>query len=213
DGFQHLGVHRDVNLLLVDATDAEGLKRLLPAGRLREPISAAKRATGVIVTRAENPNHVEDVLKQLRSAVDPLPMAAQVVFRAAELISVATGGHRSSEWCKGKRALLVSGVGHAASFRNTAEELGVSVLDEVTYPDHYTYSMDDVRTLRKRAIECKAEVVLTTEKDAAKIRPYLTPDDGSWWAARLRVEWRTGESAMRKMILDAPPTTGRRVSG
>ena len=67
-------------------------------------------------------------------------MTAQVVFRAAQLVSVATGGHRSSEWCKGKRALLVSGVGHAASFRNTAEELGVRVIDEVAYPDHYTYS-------------------------------------------------------------------------
>ena len=213
DGFQHLGVHRDVNLLLVDATDAQGLKRLLPAGRLREPITAAKRATGVIVTRAENPNHVDDILKQLRSAVDPLPMMAQVVFRAAQLVSVATGGYRSSEWCKGKRVLLVSGVGHAASFRNTAEELGVSVIDEVAYPDHYTYSEDDVGTLRERAIERKAEVVLTTEKDAAKIRPYLARDDSTWWAARLCVEWRTGESVMRKMILDARPTTGRRVGG
>jgi len=198
-----------VNLLLVDATDAQGLKRLLPAGRLREPITAAERATGVIVTRAENPNHVDDILRQLRSTVDPLPMTAQVVFRAAQLVSVATGGYRSSEWCKGKRALLVSGVGHAASFRSTAEELGVSVIDEVAYPDHYTYSMDDVGTLRERAIERKADVVLTTEKDAAKIRPYLAPDDATWWAARLRVEWRAGESAMRKMILDARPATGR----
>jgi len=198
-----------VNLLLVDATDAQGLKRLLPAGRLREPITAAERATGVIVTRAENPNHVDDILRQLRSTVDPLPMTAQVVFRAAQLVSVATGGYRSSEWCKGKRALLVSGVGHAASFRSTAEELGVSVIDEVAYPDHYTYSMDDVGTLRERAIERKADVVLTTEKDAAKIRPYLAPDDATWWAARLRVEWRAGESAMRKMMLDARPATDR----
>jgi len=198
-----------VNLLLVDATDAQGLKRLLPAGRLREPITAAERATGVIVTRAENQNHVDDILRQLRSTVDPLPMTAQVVFRAAQLVSVATGGYRSSEWCKGKRALLVSGVGHAASFRSTAEELAASVIDEVAYPDHYTYSMDDVGTLRERAIERKADVVLTTEKDAAKIRPYLAPDDATWWAARLRVEWRAGESAMRKMILDARPATDR----
>jgi tetraacyldisaccharide 4'-kinase len=50
DGFQHLAVHRDINLLLVDATDVDGLEGLLPAGRLREPMTAAKRATGVIVT-------------------------------------------------------------------------------------------------------------------------------------------------------------------
>ena len=209
DGFHHLGGHRDVNLLLVDATDAHGLKRLLPAGRLREPITAAKRATGVIVTRAENPNHVDDILKQLRSAVDPLPMTAQVVFRAAQLVSVATGDHRSSEWCKGKSALLVSGVGHVASFRSTAEELGVTVLGEVVYSDHYIYSGGDVGTHRERAAERNAEVVLTTEKDATKIRPYLAPGDASWWAPRLRVEWRTGEPAMRKMILDARPATGR----
>jgi tetraacyldisaccharide-1-P 4'-kinase len=82
------------------------------------------------------------------------------------------------------------------------------VLDEVAYPDHYTYSEDDVGTLRERAIERKAEVVLTTEKDAAKIRPYLALDDGSWWAAR-RCGGRTGESVMRKMIL----TRGQQQAG
>jgi tetraacyldisaccharide 4'-kinase len=136
-------------------------------------------------------------------------MIAQVVFRAEEMVSVATGTNRSGEWCKGKRALLVSGVGHHASFRSMADELGLTVLDEVAYPDHYAYSVEDVGTLRKRAVDLKAEVVLTTEKDAGKLRPYLAPDDGSWWAARLRVEWRMGESAIRNMIIDARPTTGR----
>jgi tetraacyldisaccharide 4'-kinase len=213
DGFQHLGVHRDVNLLLIDATDAQGLERLLPAGRLREPITAAKRATGMIITRAEASNQVEDILKRLGSAIGPLPPIAQVVFRADELVAVATGAARSRQSCQGARALLVSGVGHAASFRGTAEELGVTVLDEMAYPDHYAYSVHDVGTLRKRASELKTDLVLTTEKDAAKIRPYLAPGDGNWWAVRLRVEWRTGESTMRNMILAAQPTTGRDVGG
>jgi tetraacyldisaccharide 4'-kinase len=104
-------------------------------------------------------------------------------------------------------------VGHAASFRSTAEELGVTVLGEVAYPDHYAYSVDDVGTLRKHAADLKAEIMLTTEKDAAKIRPYLVSSDGNWWAVRLRVEWRTGESTMRDMILDAQPRTGRDVGG
>jgi tetraacyldisaccharide 4'-kinase len=211
DGFQHLAVHRDINLLLVDATDVEGLEGLLPAGRLREPMTAVKRATGLIVTRAEQPSEVDEVLKRLRTAIDPLPlpMTAQVVFRAEEMVSVATGTNRSREWCRGKRALLVSGVGHHASFRSTAQELGLAVLDEVAYPDHYAYSVDDVGMLRKRAVDLKADVVVTTEKDAGKLRPYLAPDDGSWWAARLGIEWRTGESAIQNMILDARLTTGR----
>ena len=213
DGFQHLGVHRDVNLLLVDATDAVGLERLLPAGRLREPMTAAKRATGVIITRAEDPNQVDDVLKRLRSAVDRMPPTAQVVFRAKELVSVAAGITRFLESCKGTRAFLVSGVGHAASFRRTAEELGVIIVDEVAYPDHYAYSAEDVGRIGKRASDLKAAMTLTTEKDAAKIRTYLAPDDRSWWAVRLRVDWRTGQSTMRKIILDARTTTGRGTGG
>jgi tetraacyldisaccharide 4'-kinase len=152
---------------------------------------------------------VDVVSKRLRTAIDPLPLPliAQVVFRAEAMVSVATETTRSREWCKGKRALLVSGVGHHASFRSTAQELGIAVLDEVAYPDHYAYSADDVGRLRKRAVDLKAEVVVTTEKDAGKLRPYLAPDDGSWWAVRLGIEWRTGETAIRKMILDAGPTT------
>ena len=207
DAFQHLGVHRDVNLLLLDATDAAGLERLLPAGRLREPITAAKRATGVIVTRAEQPAQVSDVLNRLRSVVDPLPMTAQVVFRTEELVSVMNGAPRSREWCKGKSAFLVSGIGHAMSFRSTAAELGVIVSDEVVYPDHHAYSRGDIRMLRERAVRGKADMVLTTEKDGGKIRPYLASNDGDWWAAKLRVEWRTGEAGIRKMVMDAQPIT------
>ena len=211
DGFQHLAVHRDANVLLVDATDAPGLEGLLPAGRLREPITAAKRATAVIVTRAEKASQVDEVMKRLRSAVGPLSMTAQVVFRAGDLLSVAAGTTRSREWCKGKGALLVSGVGHAAAFQSTAEDLGVKILEEVAYPDHYEYSRQDVEQLGKQAVELKADIVLTTEKDAGKLRPYLIPDDGAWWAVRLQVEWRAGETAIRNMVLNVRSTTNGRI--
>jgi tetraacyldisaccharide 4'-kinase len=207
DGFQHLGLHRDVNLLLVDATDACGLQQVLPAGRLREPIAAARRATAIIVTRAEEPTQVDAVVTRLRSAVQDLPATAQVVFRPEVVVSVASGGSRSLEWCRGKRALLVSGVGHGASFRDTAEGLGVSILDETIFPDHHVYSVSEVTSLQERAVDLQADLLLTTEKDAGKIRPYVTRDDGRWWAARLRVEWLTGQAGIRQMIMDAGSTT------
>ncbi len=67
DGFQHLGLYRDVNLLLVDATDAEGLAALVPAGRLREPLQAAARATAIVVTRADVPDQVTQVCHRLQA--------------------------------------------------------------------------------------------------------------------------------------------------
>jgi len=204
DGFQHIGLHRDVDLLLLDATDANGLTDVLPAGRLREPLAAAKRATALIVTRADRSNEADAVMTRVRSAADPRAVTARVVFRAVELVSLSGLGSRSHEWCQGKRALLVSGIGHPASFRATADHLGVTVLDEAAYPDHYPYSASAVAALRGRAADLKAELVLTTEKDAWKIRPHLNENDGRWWAVRLSVGWLAGEAEIRKSIMDAP---------
>lgn len=206
DGFQHLGLYRDIDLLLLDATDTQGLKELLPAGRLREPMTAAKRATAVIVTRAEKPIQVDAVMTRLRGAVDPVPTTAQVVFRVMEVVSLSTGRSRPGGWCRGKKALLVSGVGHSGSFRATADTLGISVLDEVIYPDHYRYTGHEVARLEKRVAELNAELVLTTEKDAGKIQPFLAQHDDRWWAARLQVEWLTGASEIRKLVTDVRST-------
>ena len=70
--------------------------------------------------------------------------------------------------------------------------------------------MQDVGRLGESAADLQAELVLTTEKDAGKIRPYLAPNDGRWWAARLRLEWLTGEAGIRKMIMEARSTAERR---
>jgi tetraacyldisaccharide 4'-kinase len=200
-----------VNLLLLDATDTDGLTQVLPAGRLREPMSAAERATAVVVTRAERATQVEAVMTRLRSAIRRLPVTAQAVFTPMEIVSVTTDAARAREWCRGKSALLVSGLGHPASFRVTAEELGLTVLDVVLYPDHHRYTLHDINRLRKRAAELKAEVLLTTEKDAGKIQPYLTQhDDERWWAVRLSVDWRAGEADLRKMIIEVQPSVVRR---
>ena len=201
DGFQRLDVHRDVDVLLVDAMDAFGLDALLPAGRLREPIEATRRATAVIVTRAEQHDQVERVLARLRTAVDPLPPIAQVIFRANELLPVVSGTGRSLEWARGKTALLVSGIGHAASFRRTAEQLGLKLVHEVVYRDHHRYTEQDVAALRGAAARFNAELVVTTEKDAGKLKPLLQAGDVGWWAVRIHAEWIAGESVVRELIM------------
>lgn len=211
DGFQHMGLHRDVNLLLLDATDRDGLRQVLPAGRLREPMSAATRATAVVITRAEKGTQVEAVMTRLRSAVHRLPPTAHAAFKPMEIVSIATETSRDLEWCRGKRALLVSGVGHPASFKATAEDLGLTVAAAVVYRDHHRYSIQDVNALRARAAALKTELVLTTEKDAGKIQPYLgQPDEERWWAVRLGVDWRAGEADLRKLIMEAQASAERR---
>ena len=207
DGFQHLGLYRDVNLLLVDATDAEGLAALVPAGRLREPLQAAARASAIVVTRADVPAQVTEVGQRLQSAIGPMPDPIQVRFRPESFWSVVSGASQPLSWSKGKTALLCSGVGHAGSFRALVESIGVTVLDEVVYADHYAYTSQDVERLRARATTLQAELVVTTEKDACKLAALLQPTD-PWWAVRLTTDVTVGEDRLRQLVSGRLKTKG-----
>jgi len=200
DGFQHRGLYRDVNLLLVDATDAAGLAALVPAGRLREPLQAAARATAIIVTRADVQTQVNEVCRRLQATLGSMPDPIQTVFRPEILVSVMTGVSKPISWSKGKTALLCSGVGHAGSFRALVERIGIRILDEVAYVDHHAYTSQDVERLRARAAELKAELVVTTEKDVCKLATLLHPVD-NWWAVRLTTQVTVGEDRLRRLVL------------
>ena len=200
DGFQHRGLYRDVNLLLIDATDVEGLAALVPAGRLREPLRAAARATAIVVTRADVPAQVTEVCRRLKATCRVIPDPIQAVFRPESLVSVKTGMSQPLSWCKGKTALLCSGVGHAGSFRSLVEQIGIRILDEVVYIDHHAYTSQDVEQLRARAAELQAELVVTTEKDACKLAALLHPTD-NWWAVRLTTHVIVGEERLRRLVL------------
>jgi len=203
DGYQHLGLYRDVNLLLVDATDAEGLAALVPSGRLREPLQAAARATAIVVTRADVPAQVTEVCHRLRATLGTMPDPIQVVFRPESLVSVVTGMSQTLSWSKGKTALLCSGVGHAGSFRSLVERMGMKILDEVAYADHHDYTSHDVERLRARAAELQAELIVTTEKDACKLASLLQHTD-SWWAVRLTTYVSAGEERLKQLVLSRP---------
>ena len=200
DGFQHLGLYRDVNLLLVDATDAEGLAAMTPAGRLREPLRAAARATAIVITRADVPAQVTEVCRRLKATLGFMPDPIQAVFRPESLVSVMTGISQPLSWFKGKTALLCSGVGHAGSFRSLVEGIGIKILDEVVHPDHHVYTSQDVEGLKAKAAELRAELVVTTEKDACKLAALLLPTD-SWWAVRLTTNVIAGEDRLRRLVL------------
>ncbi|HSL06074.1 MAG TPA: tetraacyldisaccharide 4'-kinase, partial [Nitrospiraceae bacterium] len=200
DGFQHRGLYRDVNLLLVDATDAAGLAALVPAGRLREPLRAAARATAIVVTRADVPAQVKEVYRKLQATLGSMPDLIQTVFRPESLVSVMTGESQPLSWSKGKTALLCSGVGHAGSFRVLVEQIGIKVLDEVAYVDHHAYTSQEVEQLRAKAVELQAELVVTTEKDACKLATLLHPTD-NWWAVRLSTYVTVGEERLRRLVL------------
>ncbi|SLM46182.1 Tetraacyldisaccharide 4'-kinase [Nitrospira japonica] len=202
DGFQHLAVQRDVDLLLVDATDFEGLRAVFPAGRLREPIGAAARASMIVVTKADRPEQAAAIADLLQPIIPGVPIA-QAVFRPETLVSVADGSPQPLDWCRGKTAVLCSGIADPAAFRALAIRLGMTPVEHMIYRDHHRYTREDVTDVRAKAAAAKTDLILTTEKDAGKLAPLLAPSDGGWWAVRLGTDIVAGERELRELIAKA----------
>jgi tetraacyldisaccharide 4'-kinase len=207
DGFQHLALYRDVNLLLVDASAPEDLAALLPAGRLREPLAAAKRATAVLLTRADQ-SRDGDRLKgwaPIQAATGREERPILVRFRPSGFVNLLSGLAHDAHWGHGQSALLFSGIGNSASFRMTVQQAGVAVLDEMIFPDHHPYRTRDLDQIKALAKRCGAQLILTTEKDAGKTAPLLTPGD-QVLALRVDTEILEGQERLERILFGEAPS-------
>lgn len=168
DGFQHRQLHRDLDLVLVDASDPFGGGRLLPRGRLREPVSGLRRAQAVILTRADQAADLPGLRRGLEQIV---PGAAQVLarHRPSRLTALAGGEERWPGTLRGQRLLAVSGIANPEGFHRTLTDLGAGLAGTLAFPDHHAYGPADVARMRRAAEEARADLIITTEKDAIRL--------------------------------------------
>ncbi len=204
DGFQHRRLHRSVDLVLLDATDLAGMAGLLPAGRLREPLTGLARASGIMVTRVEGAPHWRNTLGPLLTRYAPRQAVMQVRFTAEAVVDVATGALQEIGVLNGKSGLLFSAVANPNSFRLLASQCGLRILEERVYTDHYSYTERDVNEVLALAKSRCADVILTTEKDATKVAPYLSADVRVL-ALRLGTDVVEGEERLEVLL---QPVTG-----
>ena len=165
DGFQHIGLARDLDVLCVDRGRGFGGGRLLPLGILREPIDGIKRA------------HI--LLIKGRGAVD-IPCKIDVpvfgfTLRPLYITDLRHGTREEIELVKGKRVLALSGIAGPDSFVNTIKELGAETIKAITYPDHHVFTRKDMEEIKR----CSRgmDMVLTTEKDAVRLEGFLRDTD------------------------------------
>lgn len=200
DGFQHRALHRDVDLLLVDASDPAGLEGLFPVGRLREPLASASRATALLLTRADAAPELQRVLTRIRTAAERDFQPILIRFIPEAYIDLPSGDRLPMERGAGRVAVIFSGVANAASFRRLLARQGVNIAAEVVFADHHTYTEADIERLRERAKSVRADVFMTTEKDAVKIRPLVRTGEAVW-AVRLRTEIMEGRDRLEQLIM------------
>jgi tetraacyldisaccharide 4'-kinase len=165
DGFQHFRVQRGLDIVAIDATQPFANGYVLPRGLLRERPSALRRADLVILTRTDQVPEAE--LDALRKRIGP---AVETVHKPVHVRIL--GGRRSHglDWLRERRVYGFCGVGNPEAFRRTLESLGAQVVKFRSFEDHHAYDLQDLRRINAEAQEFMAEILVTTEKDATKLR-------------------------------------------
>ncbi|HUP02473.1 MAG TPA: tetraacyldisaccharide 4'-kinase [Bryobacteraceae bacterium] len=168
DGFQHARLHRDLDLLLIDALEPFGRGGLFPLGRLREPLSAIARADAVIITRAEFSDLAGAVESEVRRWNPRAPILRAAVQPVA-WVAYGSGARYSPQSPPFQRAAAMCALGNPRSFLRTLEQLGVAPLDWAEFPDHHRYAREELRRLSQRFAARGAQAIVTTEKDAMNL--------------------------------------------
>lgn len=169
DGFQHLKLHRDLNLLLIDVSNpfAGGMP---PLGHLREPLEAIRRADCVILTRTERGHHYDDLIHQLRQYQPEVPF-----FQASqEIVSGRDLGQTLSfpiENLNGKNMIAFAGIANPSQFFSLLRRSDLRLMDTLSFPDHHEYKKADLERIKTSCREKGVDVCITTEKDAEKLEP------------------------------------------
>ena len=167
DGFQHLQLHRDFDLVLIDALRPFGGGHLLPLGRLREPLEGLARADAFLITRSRSVANLPAIVATLRRYNPAAPVYfAWLENRAwtnlkGEILDVgAFAGVKSVAFC---------GLGNPESFWRSLADVGVTPMERHSYGDHHRYTPTELRRLARHAKESGAEVLLTTAKDSVNL--------------------------------------------
>jgi tetraacyldisaccharide 4'-kinase len=177
DGFQHLRLARDLNILLLDCRNPFGNGRTLPAGLLREPISAAERADIIIHTRCSGAEETD------RFPEKPSCRAFHHLVGATPL----AGGERLPfEQFKGIRGVAFAGIADPSAFFRDLEEEGLTLAASLSFPDHCNYGRDELELIGETLRHYAADYLITTEKDGVKLK-HLAGQLGNAYTAALEM--------------------------
>jgi len=203
DGFQHLALARDLDIVLIDVTQEFSDRALLPAGRLREPCAALQRADAIVLTRVDlgDAHKVEEKVRRIH----PRAPIFHSVNRLCGLVEVGSGKACEPGSLLGKKVWAFCGIGTPQGFFADLRKWKFSLAGGTAFPDHHVYDATELSRIVRRARDAGAEVLITTEKDSVNFpstwnleMPVMTcnaqPEVHEWeafettWLARLQAD-------------------------
>lgn len=184
DGFQHLKLYRDIELIVLDFSNPFGQGGILPSGTLREFPSFISRADHIWINRIASGMSAEWIKRR----VSDYNWKAPVQFSRIQPTGVRlASGRRLPDIPEGP-VLAFCGIGKPESFRNSLEEAGFSIKKLLVFPDHHVYSSEDIEQLKEIMIKKRAIALITTEKDAVKLSGIADTDSILVQTMNLEVE-------------------------
>ncbi len=195
DAFQHRRIARDLDIVLLDATEPFGFGHVFPRGTLREPLAGLRRADVVGLSRADmldGPAR-EQVWQTVRRHA---PQAVHLELTHAARALISSGGEEAPlESLEGRPVAAFCGIGNPAGFRHTLQSCGYRVVDFREFADHHPYDRADIASLARRVEGLDVAAAVCTQKDLVKLgidqlaqRPL--------WAVRIGLELLAGREEL-----------------
>jgi tetraacyldisaccharide 4'-kinase len=197
DGFQHRQLARDLDLVILDATESWARYQCLPEGRAREPWGSLERADAFLISKMNlaPARSTVALIENLKVFQKPIVTFNFEIGPWKELLSGRAWAGENTQ----QRVLLVSGIGRPQAFEKSLQVFSVQILEHLRYQDHHSYTASDVQAILQRWKSCGKPILVTTEKDAVKLRR-LWPQDVLLWVAPLEVKTQSEEEVFYEIL-------------
>ena len=203
DGFQHRTAARDIDIVLIDATQPFGYDHVLPRGLLREPLANLKRADHIVITRASQVPHQN--LKELKDKIQILSNKHVTAVTSHDWSHYLDQNNNTLplDYLKNKSVIAATGIGNPQAFKQSLEAHSKNLLHFSTLPDHYHFTNDDITQFITSAESLNADAIIFTEKDwvkIAKIIPNIIKTSITFLRPQLDISFMEGENKLHEAI-------------
>jgi len=188
DGFQHLRLARDLDIVIIDALNPFGYEHVVPRGMLREPLEELKRADMIILTHVDQCNHdkIEFIIERLRKIVRDIPVV-ETIHKPTRLESIIGSESVEITYLHDKKVFAFCAIGNPVSFRKSIESLGAELLGFHEFSDHHLYTPSELRELNIEAQKIAPDAIIITQKDKVKIKNTCNLWDFPLYALKMEI--------------------------
>lgn len=170
DGFQQWRIKKDLEIVLIDATNPFGNRNMLPRGILREPLSSLRRADILLLTKVDLASCGTTPLKEFLGRLNPKALIFESMHRPLGFYRLGQPDKlQGIDSLKNQTVTLFSGIGNPESFEGLIRKAGITVGLTFRYADHHCYSEPDLQQIFEDSRRNNIKIIVTTEKDAVRI--------------------------------------------